>query len=124
MARIYKPLKGHPYHSLSDDSLNYIIKDAGEAAECMKGFDYKAEGKYEDQVHDAHTVLRYRRNVESNRKTIPQFRTRCCDRCLKEVPTGARQWWTIVPPVFEINLGISKVENVCNDCYEEAGVKQ
>lgn len=56
------PLKGHPYHDKSDDQLHFIIKDAGEAAEAMKGHDPKAEAKYLDQVNDASTVLHYRKN--------------------------------------------------------------
>lgn len=56
------PLKGHPYHSKTDDELRYIVKDAGEAAESMKGHDTKAENKYRDQVNDASTVLYHRKN--------------------------------------------------------------
>ena len=37
--------------------LHYIIKDAGEAAQAMKGIDTKAECKYLDQVNDAMTEL-------------------------------------------------------------------
>jgi hypothetical protein len=59
--RPVKPLKGHVYHSKSDLELMYIIKDAGEAALNMRGFDYKSECKYLDQVSDASTVLNYRR---------------------------------------------------------------
>lgn len=39
----------------TDAELDYIIKDAGEAAETMRGFDRAAECKYLDQVNDAVT---------------------------------------------------------------------
>lgn len=55
------PLRGHPYHKKPNEHLHYIIKDAGEAAENMKGHNEKAENKYRDQVNDAHTVLGYRK---------------------------------------------------------------
>ena len=55
------PLKGHQYHRKSDAELQYIIKDASEAAKNMRGYDQKAECKYLDQVNDASTVLYYRR---------------------------------------------------------------
>lgn len=54
------PLKGHPYHYKTDAELHYIAKDAHQAAKNMQGFDSKAEGKYLDQVNDAHTVIGYR----------------------------------------------------------------
>ena len=54
------PLKGHAYHTKTVAELNYIIKDANEAALAMKGHDPKAEAKYLDQVNDASTVLHYR----------------------------------------------------------------
>jgi len=56
------PLKGHPYHTKSDEELNFIVKDAGEAAQAMKGHSPKSEAKYIDQVNDASTVLHYRKN--------------------------------------------------------------
>jgi hypothetical protein len=56
------PLKGHAYHTKSDSELHYIVKDAGEAAQAMKGHNSKAEMKYLDQVNDASTVLHYRKN--------------------------------------------------------------
>ena len=59
-----KPLHGHSYHNKSEAELRYIIKDASEAARCMRGHDEKAEAKYLDQVNDAVTVLNYRRNVK------------------------------------------------------------
>jgi hypothetical protein len=59
-ARLAMPLRGHPYHTKSDDELRYILKDAGEAAEAMRGHSPRAEGKYLDQKNDAATVLYYR----------------------------------------------------------------
>jgi hypothetical protein len=59
-ARLAMPLRGHPYHTKSDDELRYIMKDAGEAAEAMRGHSSRAEGKYLDQKNDAATVLYYR----------------------------------------------------------------
>jgi hypothetical protein len=56
-----KPLLGHAYHDKSSAQLLYIVKDAGEAAQAMRGMDTAAECKYLDQVNDACTVLRYRR---------------------------------------------------------------
>jgi hypothetical protein len=58
--RVTRPIPNHPYHRKSDAELEYIVKDAREAAECFRGFDEKAECKYLDQINDAHTVLRYR----------------------------------------------------------------
>lgn len=58
--RITKPLKGHPYHNKSDAELSYILKDAREAAECMRGICEQAEAKYLDQINDVCTVLGYR----------------------------------------------------------------
>lgn len=60
MTRVAKPLKGHRFHSLSDAALQFIIKDAREAAECMNGLCDAAEAKYLDQINDACTVLGYR----------------------------------------------------------------
>lgn len=54
------PLIGHEYHTKTTAELNYIIKDAGNAAKAMKGHDPKAEAKYLDQMNDASTVLYYR----------------------------------------------------------------
>lgn len=53
------PLEGHAYHSKSNSSLKYIMKDAGEAMRAMKGRP-EAEGKYADQMNDAATVLHFR----------------------------------------------------------------
>jgi hypothetical protein len=60
MTRVTKPLKGHSYHNKSDAELRYIIKDAREAAECLKDVSETAEAKYLDQLNDACTVLGYR----------------------------------------------------------------
>jgi len=53
------PLAGHPYHSKSDAELRYIIKDAGEAERANP--ESKSMWKYADQIHDAYSVLNYRR---------------------------------------------------------------
>ena len=60
-----KPIPDHRYHSKSDEQLRYIVKDASEAAQNMRGFDEVAEGKYLDQCCDAETILswRYRRDA-------------------------------------------------------------
>lgn len=58
---MHKPIPDHRYHHLTDPMLHYIIKDAGEAARNMRDMNYEAECKYLDQVNDACTVLRYRR---------------------------------------------------------------
>ena len=60
-SRLAMPLKGHAYHTKSDDELHFIIKDAGEAAVAMRGHAPQAESKYLDQVNDASTVLNYRK---------------------------------------------------------------
>jgi hypothetical protein len=61
-----RPIPDHYFHLLEDYRLLYIIKDASEAAQAMRGMDYRAECKYLDQVNDACTVLRYRRLTSSN----------------------------------------------------------
>lgn len=58
------PLAGHPYHAKTSFELQYIIKDAGEAAKNMRGFNPAAEAKYLDQVNDACTVLAHRRRLQ------------------------------------------------------------
>ena len=67
MSRIFQPLRGHRFHTLTDEQLRYVIKDAREAAECMRGFDLTAENKYMDQLCDASTVLAYRKRVEEQK---------------------------------------------------------
>ena len=54
-------LLGHPYHSKSDAELLYIIRDAGQAAQAIRDFDAKAEGKYLDQMNDACSIMTARR---------------------------------------------------------------
>lgn len=54
-------LIGHAYHRMSDAQLAFVIKDAGEARECMRGLNVVAENKYADQVNDACTILNHRR---------------------------------------------------------------
>lgn len=48
------------YRNKTEAELLYIIKDAGEAAKVMRGFDYAAECKYLDQVNDASTEINRR----------------------------------------------------------------
>jgi len=55
-------LAGHIYHSKSDAELLYIIRDAGEAAKAVRGFDARAEAKYLDQMNDACSIMHSRRN--------------------------------------------------------------
>ncbi len=52
-----KTLKGHPLHAKTDSELQFIIRDAGEAAKAMRGHDPAAEAKYLDQVNDACTII-------------------------------------------------------------------
>lgn len=51
------------YRTKTDAELQYVVKDASEAAKCMQGFDPKAEAKYLDQVNDACTELHRRRQA-------------------------------------------------------------
>lgn len=51
------------YADKTEAQLQYIIKDAAEAAACMRGMDAAAEAKYLDQVNDAATELHRRRQV-------------------------------------------------------------
>jgi hypothetical protein len=60
-----RPLTGHRFHSLCDESLHYITKDAAEAAQAMRDHDAKAEAKYLDQVNDAATILAWRRSYRA-----------------------------------------------------------
>lgn len=61
MARIKKPLKGHPFHNKSDAELEFIVRDAREAAACMRSLgNEQAEAKYLDQVNDVFSILGYR----------------------------------------------------------------
>lgn len=54
------PLEDHPYHKKSNAELEYIAKDAREAAEAMKGHNTAAENKYSDQANDSATVRYWR----------------------------------------------------------------
>lgn len=45
------------YSDKTEAELRFILKDAGEAARNMRGFDYAAECKYLDQVNEAATEL-------------------------------------------------------------------
>lgn len=49
------------YANKSEAELRYIIKDAHEAAVCMRGMNPTAEAKYLDQVNDACTILHSRK---------------------------------------------------------------
>ena len=55
------PLEGHEYHKKTDAQLEYIAKDAHEAAEAMKGHNTTAENKYRDQANDSATVRYWRK---------------------------------------------------------------
>jgi predicted RNA binding protein YcfA (HicA-like mRNA interferase family) len=59
------PLEGHEYHKKSDAELEYIAKDAHEAAEAMKSHGTesgrRAENKYRDQASDSATVRYFRK---------------------------------------------------------------
>lgn len=61
-------LHGHPYHDKTTAELEYIKRDAAEAARNMKGHDPKAEAKYLDQINDASTILYARQKHGSNQK--------------------------------------------------------
>ena len=52
------PIPGHPFHTKTNDELQYIAKDANAAAKAQRGM--ASEGKYLDQVNDAATVLGWR----------------------------------------------------------------
>lgn len=45
------------YSDKTNEELRYILKDAREAAENMRGFDHAAECKYLDQINDAASEL-------------------------------------------------------------------
>ena len=50
------------YRNKTEEELRFIMKDAYEAAECMKDINSEAEAKYLDQINDASTELYRRRN--------------------------------------------------------------
>ena len=54
-------MEGHEYHKKTDAQLEYIAKDAHEAAEAMKGHNTTAENKYRDQANDSATVRYWRK---------------------------------------------------------------
>jgi hypothetical protein len=58
--RLAKPIPNHHFHAKSDAELHYVMKDAAEARDNMRGLNEQAENKYADQVNDAATVLGYR----------------------------------------------------------------
>ena len=62
--KVTKPLRGHRYHNLSDAQLEYILKDAKEAAACFRGHNDEVEAKYLDQINDVYTVLGYRAAIQ------------------------------------------------------------
>jgi hypothetical protein len=45
------------YSAKTNEELRYILKDAREAANNMRGFDPKAEAKYLDEINDAASEL-------------------------------------------------------------------
>lgn len=55
------------YATKADAELEYIKRDAREAADAMRGVDAAAEAKYLDQVNDAATVLYHRQNPVAKR---------------------------------------------------------
>jgi hypothetical protein len=59
--RLSKPLPNHPYHNKTNEELQYIMKDAREAALCFKGFNTAAENKYTDQLLDAIAIFSWRK---------------------------------------------------------------
>jgi len=62
------------YSQKSEAELQYIIKDAGEAAKAMQGHSPESENKYLDQVNDAVTELNRRKNppMRGPRKRSPE----------------------------------------------------
>ena len=50
-------LTNQDYSKKSDDELRFILRDASEAADAMRGWDDAAEAKYLEQIDDAATVL-------------------------------------------------------------------
>lgn len=57
----------------SEAQLRFIIKDAAEAANAMRGHDPVAESKYLDQVNDATTELAKRITLASMAKTVDRL---------------------------------------------------
>ena len=48
------------FWSKTNDQLRFILKDASEAAEAVRGWDERAENKYLEQACDASTILHTR----------------------------------------------------------------
>jgi hypothetical protein len=68
ITEVRHPLAGHDYHKKSNDQLDYIIKDAGEAKKAMSGgHNPAAENKYADQVNDAATVKYMRQKFKGGK---------------------------------------------------------
>jgi hypothetical protein len=57
MKKMSLTLTNQSYVTKSAAELFYILKDAREAADAMRGFDPKAEAKYLEQIDDAASVL-------------------------------------------------------------------
>jgi hypothetical protein len=55
------------YRTKTDAELNFIMKDASEAAQNMRGFDPVAEAKYLDQINDAATELARRGHAKPSK---------------------------------------------------------
>jgi hypothetical protein len=57
MRKMRLTLTNQSYVTKSAAELLYILRDAREAADAMRGFDPKAEAKYLEQIDDAASVL-------------------------------------------------------------------
>lgn len=64
------------YSTKTEAELRFIIKDAAEAAEAMRGVSEQAEAKYLDQVNDASTEL-YRRRQAMKRANMERNIAMC-----------------------------------------------
>lgn len=89
------------YWDRSEEELQYIIKDAGEAAKALRGHDLRAEGKYLDQVNDASTVLYARRQQAAGMQE-------------QGLPRGYDAWRTSSPHDDEADPDLSN--QVAKDC--------
>lgn len=58
------------YSKKSIEELNFIARDAHEAAQAMRGVDAAAECKYLDQVNDACTELHKRNKADKRRAEL------------------------------------------------------
>jgi hypothetical protein len=61
------------YAKKSDSELLYIIRDAGEAAQAMRGHAPEAEAKYLDQVNDASTIMYQRRRANQAKYEVVMY---------------------------------------------------